>query len=555
MKKLLFSVLVFFVSLTIVSAINGAKATMVIDDKNHINKQIIIENKEENLVVKVPKSGKIPRNIYGFHINMGKINSNANYKVDKDKMLLKDLSNQERVVINYEYDINYKQNDGFEYFEVIEGIDKQIDSLIIQIRFEEEYEVKNLKLFINGKEITKYSNYINGSNISIRVNDLKANDVVAFQVKRDVKSTFSVLTMISFVFPILCLIFSFGLWYFYGKDRREEIEKRMNPVRQLSLLEVARLYNEKISRSDILSLIYSLCSKGYMEIEETKDDLKFIRLKNYSGHSYSEGLLFDAIFIKSYVGTFDEVINKKKKEYNDEISVKDVRVIRTVDRILANENMNEKKYEYYERDTSSKKNLIMGMAITSLVLVTINPFITINNPLFFILALVMEIVSFYIINKFIGIIDLNRIKKYIVPVLLTILFLTLIFTFIFGTNSIYEIAYLFGIICVIGMMILAKYMPKRNAFGDKMFNGMEGFKKLLEEGTKEEYQSILNTNEDYYYDILCYTYIFGDKELVSKRFKNYVKKECDWYKSYKKFDYTSFNKTCDVIFDVLRENN
>ena len=158
MKKLLFSVLVFFVSLTVVSAINGAKATMVIDDKNHINKQIIIENKEENLVVKVPKSGKIPRNIYGFHINMGKINSNANYKVDKDKMLLKDLSNQERVVINYEYDINYKQNDGFEYFEVIEGIDKQIDSLIIQIRFEEEYEVKNLKLFINGKEITKYSN-------------------------------------------------------------------------------------------------------------------------------------------------------------------------------------------------------------------------------------------------------------------------------------------------------------------------------------------------------------------------------------------------------------
>ena len=114
---------------------------------------------------------------------------------------------------------------------------------------------------------------------------------------------------------------------------------------------------------------------------------------------------------------------------------------------------------------------------------------------------------------------------------------------------------MFGIICVIGMMILAKYMPKRNAFGDKMFNGMEGFKKLLEEGTKEEYQSILNTNEDYYYDILCYTYIFGDKELVSKRFKNYVKKECDWYKSYKKFDYTSFNKTCDVIFDVLRENN
>ena len=266
-------------------------------------------------------------------------------------------------------------------------------------------------------------------------------------------------------------------------------------------------------------------------------------------------MLFDAIFLKSYVGTFEEVINKKKKEYNNEVSVKDVKVVRTIDRIMANENMDDKKYEFFERDTNSKRNIIIGMAIISIVLVTINPFITISNSFYFILALIIEIVSFYILNKFIGFIDFNKIRKYLVPVLLTVILLMLIFAFILGTNSVYEIAYLFGIICVVGMLILAKYMPKRNTYGDKMYHGMEEFRKLLEEGTKDEYQSILITNEDYYYNIISYTYIFGDKELVSKRFKNLVKKECTWYKSYKEFDYNSFNKTCDVIYNVLKENN
>ncbi len=555
MKKVLISLILFFTSLTTVMAIDGVKVTIAIDEENHIKKQIVIENEDKELILKVPSSGKIPGNIYGYHVNLNGISSNTMYKDKNTEIVLESLDNQDRVVVNSEYDISYKQNDGYEYFDILEGINKDIKYLNVQVKFEEDYKIEDLKMFVNGKETEDYSDYITDNIASLKVNNVKANDVVSFQVKRNIKSNYSVLTIISFVFPVLCLIFSFTLWYYYGKDRSEDIEKRMNPARQLTLLDVARLYNEKITRSDVISLIFSLCSKGFMKIVETRDDLKLVRLKNYSGHSYSEGLLFDAIFIKSFVGTFEEALNRKKKEYNDEVSVKDVKVIRTVDRILANENMSDKRFEYFEKDTGTKKHLIMGMAITSLVLVTINPFITINNPLFFILALLIEIISFYIIYKFIGYIDLTKLKAYLVPVLLAILFFILIFAFIFGTNSVYEIAYLLGIVSVIGMMILAKYMPKRNVYGDKLFHNMEGFKKLLEEGTKEEYRSVLNTNDSYYYDVICYMYIFGDKDIVSKRFKNIVTKECEWFESYKKFDYTSFNKTCDVIFEVIRENN
>jgi len=50
-------------------------------------------------------------------------------------------------------------------------------------------------------------------------------------------------------------------------------------------------------------------------------------------------------------------------------------------------------------------------------------------------------------------------------------------------------------------------------------------------------------------------YILGNKDNVCKRFKNLVDKKCEWYESYKKYDYNNFNKSCDVIMDVMRENN
>ena len=81
------------------------------------------------------------------------------------------------------------------------------------------------------------------------------------------------------------------------------------------------------------------------------------------------------------------LINKKRIEYNDEVSVKDIKVIRTVDRILANENVERKRLEFFEKDTNSKKSLILSMSVISLVLITINPFIVINKANYFVLAL------------------------------------------------------------------------------------------------------------------------------------------------------------------------
>ena len=53
MKKVLMIILMFFVSMTMVSAINSTKVTMVIDEENHIKKQMVIEEKNNTKKINI----------------------------------------------------------------------------------------------------------------------------------------------------------------------------------------------------------------------------------------------------------------------------------------------------------------------------------------------------------------------------------------------------------------------------------------------------------------------------------------------------------------------
>ena len=98
MKKLLVLIVYFFLSMSVVFAIDNAKVTMVIDENNHIKKQLIIDNIDNSLEINTPKNGKIPGGLYGYYIKLNDINSNIKYKLDNNKLILNDLNNQDRVI-------------------------------------------------------------------------------------------------------------------------------------------------------------------------------------------------------------------------------------------------------------------------------------------------------------------------------------------------------------------------------------------------------------------------------------------------------------------------
>lgn len=58
-------------------------------------------------------------------------------------------------------------------------------------------------------------------------------------------------------------------------------------------------------------------------------------------------------------------------------------------------------------------------------------------------------------------------------------------------NNVYFIAFVFGILCVIGMSIFYEIMPKRTRYGNEMLGKLRGFKKFLQIAKKEELEALI----------------------------------------------------------------
>ena len=171
------------------------------------------------------------------------------------------------------------------------------------------------------------------------------------------------------------------------------------------------------------------------------------------------------------------------------------------------------------------------------------------------LGMIISSLLYTIMYTIINSMNFNKDRKYLFTIGIVLMFLVIILGFIIGLGSIYELSLFIGVICIIVMLLLAKYMPKRTIYGSKLYSKLEGFKDLLDNGNSKDYNSILDYNEDYYYDILSYTYLFNNREETIKKFNKVIKKECDWYEGINEYSFVKFNKLCDVIVDILRENN
>lgn len=81
-----------------------------------------------------------------------------------------------------------------------------------------------------------------------------------------------------FIFPLISLVFMINLWYTRGRDPkvRESVTVTYEPPKHnnipLSPAEVGSLVDEKMDPRDITSSIVGLAVRGYIKIEETKEE-------------------------------------------------------------------------------------------------------------------------------------------------------------------------------------------------------------------------------------------------------------------------------------------
>ncbi len=390
--------------------------------------------------------------------------------------------------------------------------------------------------------------------------------------------------------PIIFLIISISIWYKYGRDDEVIETVEFYPPEGLNSLEVGYLYKGKAISKDVTSLLIYLANKGYIKIIELEkksifshsSTFKIIKLKEYDGDNINERLFLEGLF--SNIGSISLKAILKRDFKNAIVSSGKVTETTenrlsqsfylTMDEILSNINSGKNKSKIFERLPKAKKLFIKLMMIATFIIITIPP--VLKYKYFGADLTIWEILSFALKN---GVLLEWIFPSLLVPgiglaILLWLVFgetqtilvngrpvhsallskaFGLVWGLLFGgipwaastlpalrQNPIYMIAYVVGILCIIGMIKCLKYLPKRTPYGTEMLGKIRGFKNFLQTARKEELEEMVMQNPTYFYDILPYTYVLDVSDKWIKKFESISLQEPTWYDSPNAFSTMTF---------------
>ena len=370
------------------------------------------------------------------------------------------------------------------------------------------------------------------------------------------------LNYILYLIPIIFLLISLLLWYKFGRDDKVIETVEFYPPEGFNSLEVGFLYNGEADSQDVISLLIYLANKGYIKITETKDKklltqnkgFKITKLKDYDGTNENERLFLEGLFKRK--NSANEVTSKSL--YNNFYT--------TTNTILSNINDKENKNKIFEKMSASKKIFIILMIIIAFCLITIPPVYLYGDPETLLFGLLFPGIGFTFTTYML----MSGSKTvYVNGKATTSSLAPKIFGLLWGLgfggvpwallvlpalieDQFYFIYYVIGIICIIGMVICIKYLPKRTPYGNEMLGKIKGFKNYLETAEKEKLEAMVLQNPTYFYDILPYTYVLGVSDKWIKKFESITLRAPEWYDSDSPFDMPAFNRFMDSTMDSAR---
>ena len=192
---------------------------------------------------------------------------------------------------------------------------------------------------------------------------------------------------------------------------------------------------------------------------------------------------------------------------------------------------------------------IILMVMLSFCIITIKPVLDYDGPDNLVLALLFPTIGFIILS--LGLVSNNigsRRNSFITK------FFFIIWGGMFGgipwgifvlpaitANPLYLYGYIFGLLCILGMMICFAYLPKRTPYGNEMLGKIRGFKNFLETAEKDKLEAMVEEDPTYFYDILPFTYVLGVSDKWIKKFETISMQAPSWYDSPNAFDIQYFN--------------
>ena len=173
------------------------------------------------------------------------------------------------------------------------------------------------------------------------------------------------------------------------------------------------------------------------------------------------------------------------------------------DEILTNINSKEYKNKFYENKAANKKIFIILMIIIAYLLITISPLLIFDQSVLIFPAIFTT--GIILIHLFRSYFEKNykftlengdtfkiptKSKTRIFRIILDLIFGGIFWTILILPSLLQDISYLTAyiicLVCILGMFICLKFIPKRTKYGNEMFGKIKDFKKFIETAEKDK---------------------------------------------------------------------
>lgn len=488
----------------------------------------------------------------------------SNYKIEIGSANTM-LTGKKKYKINYNYNIGKDKSENYDefYYNIIgDGWETAIGNVTFKITMPKDFDQSkigfssgsrgstdssDITYIVKNNEITgEYNGILNaGEALTVRIELPDGYFVDAgYQMGSSIYLFFAI--------PAISLLVSFILWKRYGKDDEVIETVEFYPPEGFNSMEVGFLYKGRAENKDVTSLLIYLANKGYIKITETQgkglfdtyNSFEITKIKEYDGDNVYEKEFLDGLFkCKIFKGLSNsDVKNEEQLLKVTSFDLCDV-FYKTMNKILKNVNSKTNRKKIFEKTTSSKSFIIILMIIITLLTIFTIPTLAYAGitELIITLAIALFYVPFYAIGLS------NMISK---GIKIFWLGFTMVHSFVFlcalpimsalMQEIILLVGFLFGVACLIGMIVCLKAMPKRTKYGNEMLGRLRGFKNYLETAEKDKLESMVMREPTYFYDILPFTYVLGVSDKWIKKFENINMQTPTWYDSPSGFDTLRF---------------
>lgn len=364
-----------------------------------------------------------------------------------------------------------------------------------------------------------------------------------------------------FICIVAIFLVAINFWIKHGKDEKVKIEKNFYPPNSLNSAKIGVEYKNKCKEKYIISLLLQLMNKGYIRLQNKNGNAKFIRLKDYDGNDLLEKQFLEGMFRKN-----NKILNNILPNgiivdvLLDEITYEGLcnNFYIVIDKIKESLTTIEEVLPEFDDANISKSKLIFALTLTTCILIYL-PIVNILGFsaaffLGFIPTLILYLMFRYVLFTF-------KMRKNIVALCFTRL---MVISTIMGkilpgleedilptvlNNGMIFINFTIGIISMMTMLILLRFISKRTGERKELYSKIAGFREFLKNASNDEIKSLMNENANYYYEMIPYAYALEVEDDWFRKMNDLNLNRPSWYDGDENF--SNLKKDIDACFKLI----